>query len=437
MPDGADIISTTDPYGSVLNAMYATLGLGLSTETTTASSIALRARAAVDAVFASALSVVSGLTTLPHYDRIMQTGAFSLYSALENQIKANLPSGWNMGTSAGYIHTLDSWMQRINGVSTSAVASGAAISSVTATTINGGQIPQVTSAYCPLIQYSWVGAYDFIESLPSASTVGIAIGGTANAITIVIPGPVPTGVTKIRVYRTLVGTTTPYCWAQDTTVTVGQTNISVVLSNGDQTLRQNINPANWLAYMWRPETAYLYALAWSTSPVIGASSSSILPLVPSSIGMATQQTVLLNPITNFLGVGNNINPVGNSFGTFSVGGAYASNTYPLGTNNNTTYTQGFSGATAIRARATIGLNGTLAPVITYTYFDATHPMSGSAQTQTGISPTSNFAGTGTGETVSFTIPAGRIVTSITQTSTTGTATAGTIIYEASNPRAYF
>ncbi len=438
MPTGTDIIAVTDPYAAVVNVAYNSLGVGLSNETNTAAYYAAQARQAIEQAFPGAINTINTFTGLPHYDRMLKAGAYALFGALESQVNGNLPVGWNFGITNGVVHTLDSWMQRINGTALAAIAGATAAPVIAATGVQGGQIPNCTSAYCPLVQFTYVGAYDHIETLPTPSSAGVAISGNANALNVTIPGPIPSGITKVRMYRTLVGQSSPLCWAGDVAVTVGATNTVVTLSAGDQSLRSDINPPSWISYLWRPETAFLYNLAWSSSQASVYSSSDLFaPLTPSSVGMASANVVSMNPVNMFIGVGNNITPSSYAFGLMQVGSAYSASGFPLGLNNNIAYNQGFIGATGIRARSLVNLNGTYTPTISYTYYNASNPLSGAALTQASATPTAGFAGTGVGEIITWNIPAGTVVTSINQTSATGTATAGQFIYEAVEQRALY
>jgi hypothetical protein len=94
--------------------------------------------------------------------------------------------------------------------------------------------------------------------------------------------------------------------------------------------------------------------------------------------------------------------------------------------------QGFGGATGLQCICTTAFTGTLTPTISYTYYDAAHGW-GNAQTATATA-SSGFNNSAVGATISFSITSGRIIQTVTESSVSGTATAGAYNYQGVFPR---
>src|SRR5207253_1842958 len=133
----------------------------------------------------------------------------------------------------------------------------------TLTATTGGQIPATTAGHEPRVKCTYVGSADYVESQPTAASAQVTLGGKNSGWTLGgLPGSVPAGVTKLRVYRQLdnnAGSGDPYYWDQDVPVTAGAAFPTVTLTNADQQLRQDWQPPSWLSLLMLPEEAALYA----------------------------------------------------------------------------------------------------------------------------------------------------------------------------------
>ncbi len=207
----------------------------------------------------------------------------------------------------------------------------------------------------------------------------------------------------------------------------------ITISQPDNQLRTDWSPPSWCSCLMTAEFATLYALSTSTLPT--TNSDDTKPLMYKSGRILSPNNVLLSPSNSWLGSGNV--PQGAIFGTHDISTSYASGTIQTAnvTANNI---QGFcgslgKGAQSIILRTTTNLNGSWSPTFSYVYTDATHPTT--PQTQTGITPSANFAGS-VPETVYLTVMAGRLVSAVTETGHTGGGTAGVFLCESNYSRTY-
>lgn len=362
-----------------------------------------------------------------------------LISPLESNIQGNLPSGWRFLASGTAATNLDAHIRRLNACSPGvpAMPTSGAGSTGTLTAVNrtAGAIPAVSAGSAPYVCHTAVGANDCQESLPCAVATQVAIAAPNNAYQYAFPaGNVPSGWTKVRIYRTAIGGSSigPFYYDQTVNVTAGSAFPTVYLTNPDSALRQDWNPPSWLSCLIVPEAALLIALSYvQANSQAGAQDG---PVTFQSGFMLNPYSCVLCPSNGVLGV--NVPPAqGAQFGStvigtgFTAGAIQTANTEGLGL-------QGYLGATALRARVTASPNGTWTPTIAYTYYDAAHGY-GNTQTATGQTPVAGFTnGQTVGTAITWTIPGGRVVLSVSETSTSGTATSGAYVYEADYARSY-
>jgi hypothetical protein len=240
-----------------------------------------------------------------------------------------------------------------------------------------------------------------------------------------IAGTVPSGVSKVRLYRSLYGAASggPYAWVMDAPVAAGSSYPAIALTAPDSAIRQDWQPPSWAVYLQAPETALLFGLAFAMS--------SAGSLVYSANGQLNPLNVALGPATGQLGSGNT--PATGLFGMFILGTGYTANSFQAA---NTGNIQGFAGGTGIQARVTTALNSaSWTPTIAYTYFDATHGW-GNAQTQAGLTPSAGLTTGAVGDLITFSVPAGRIVQTAGVTAQSGSATSGALVFESPQVRAY-
>ena len=360
------------------------------------------------------------------YESYFKSSDFSLIQDLQNIITGALP-GWSLST---YL-PLNGWLRRING--NTGIVTPAAPLVLTAAATGGGALSTAIAGNAPRVVFTYVGATDMDESLPSTESAQVAIAGGNNSYTCAaIAGNVPAGVTKMRVYRGLPGIATgTWYWDQDVAVVAGTAHPStIVIQRPDAFLATTIQPPSWNSCLMTPEFAYLYALATSTtSPVKGSDTA---PYQLTSQGMLSPTNVALGPSNQWVGIGNTAASA--RFGTRDLTGAYVIGTPQL-TNVPANNSQGFrGGANGIQVRATTMLNGTYHPTISYTYLSASNPIT--PATQTGVVVASDFAGGITDETKTFAVTAGRLVLTVTETASTGSATTGVVAYESVPIRTY-
>ena len=392
-----------------------------------------------------------------HYTRLSQ----QILLPLEQQIGNNLKGTWQYVVSGGCQTNLDAHLLRLNACHPGVLVALSGTLSLTAAYASSGNLRTCTSASCPYVVVTAVGTQDYHESVIGSTTSQIAISSSNNALRLAISGNVPaTAPGKVRIYRTVYGgaSTGPYYWDQDVVVTTAAGSawptIVATLVNSDAQLATDRQPPKFGCCFQPPETAFLFADAFSSPPAIipgNAYTPGSVTLVSSR--MLNPFNVALNPSVLATTLALGFNGLGNTaaigatldtpLGALATGGVLGVSVLGTGftagailqTNNAPLGLQGFAGAfggagTAtftIQARAIVALNGTRTPTISYTYYDYAHPGS-NVQTATGLVGTA-FSGSITNEIQTFTIPAGRLVTGITAESATGTASTGTVVYE--------
>jgi hypothetical protein len=443
MPNGvlqaSQIITYMDSRSTVFEPAAAFLGIGLPSESGTLALLELTSQKTILGDGAtlygignqllqqkiSADLITAGMSE--RYD-VLFSRQSNLMLALQSNITGNLPSGWKFTNQ----NLFDAHLQRLNG-GLGAPTTPALVGVSTAVSNINGALPNTLVGNAPYIVHTLVGSSDQAESLPTGVSTQVAISGANNAYSYQIVGTVPAGVTKVRTYRTVFGGSSagPYYWDQDVAVTAGSAYPAILILQNDGQLRTDWLPPSWMQCALRPSSAGLFALAYSVVQPGGASSS---PMKFNAYNMLSPGNVLLLPVNKFLGVGNQ--PQTGIFGS-SIATAANTATFTPGSiqtsNNALTNVQGFAGATGIQCRCTTTFVGTLTPTISYTYFDATHGW-GNPQTVSGVVATSAFNNSAVGATITFTIPAGRIVQTVTESSVSGTATSGAYLYEGVFPR---
>lgn len=431
----ADIILLTDGLATVFKGSYANFN------TLTTACQALRGKVLGDgtqvglanANFKSQLNVpFSSKITSSKYDRNFQKTDRNIVSLLNSNVSGNLPPSWSF---SGLL-PLDGYLTRCNANNSSTPATPGSAGTLTGVTTSGGSLSTTTSGNAVYVVHTLVGSADYFESQPSAEATRVALTGSKNSYTYQIASTVPTGVTKVRVYRSLQpGTSTQWYYDQTVSVIAGASYPAITIYQPDSMLRQDWVPPLWCGCMMTAEFATVYADSTATLPV--TQSVDTLPLAYNSATMLSPGNVMMGPSNGWMGDGNV--PQGSIFETHDVSTTVVTGTIQsanLAANN----IQGFAGslgkgAQSLIVRTTTNLNNTYHPVFTVTYFDATHPCSGSPTTATGVVTSADFAGS-TPETVYITVTAGRLVTAVTETSHTGSAATGVILTESNYGRTY-
>jgi hypothetical protein len=438
--NAAQMTTYFDALAGLFAGQVANIGIGAPGESGTLAALAVLARKQVmgdgsvtfpglgNATWQAAVRpYFDALVNSLRYDALFAAKCRAMITTLDGLILSNLPVGWKFVTPGGPTHALDAHLTRING-GCNAPTTPSAAGTLTATNSAAGALPTTSSGNAPRVVHTLVGASDVNESLPSAEATQVAIAAPNNAYSYQISGTVPSGVTKVRLYRSRFGDPSggPYYWDQDVAVVAGASYPAILIQQPDTQLRTDWNPPQWLSALITPEGAMLFALAYATAAQQPGSAP--LPLQLNATGMLSPTNVALSPSNAFLGLGNP--PQSAQFGARTLGSAYAA--YGFQTSNNAAANvQGFAGGMGLQARVTTSLNGTLTLTPTYTYYDAAHGW-GNAQTDTATGVA--FGSTAVGMLAVFSIPAGRIVRSVTGDSTSGTATSGAYIYEAPSVR---
>lgn len=363
--------------------------------------------------------------------------------ALKGSIVGNLPRWtdattraqvvWNFSPSAGITNPLDAALTRMNANSTSTPITPTYNPAVTAVNNANGAIP--TGSGCVIV-FTHVGfvtstttTADYLESLPSGELTAAALTGANNAWQIAGGGTVPSGVSKVRVYRTKLGqgTGSPKFWDQDVAVTAGTAYPAIILTQPDSLLRQDLQPPAWCSVMVTPEAAAIVASCYSGQRK-GQGATAYGSLKPLSSMMLTPRNVVLAPSNGLLGQNN---PP--SSGLF---GSWLSTVFTAGSmrtaNNADSGLQGFGGAFGIQLRTTTAMNANAGVTITYTYLDQSLGGYGTPASQVATAVTLNSA---LGSTIAVAVTAGRLVLSVTACTVTG-ATTGAFVIEAAAPRSY-
>jgi len=443
-PSAAQLITEFDQIGAVLENCYGTLGLGIAGETgTTAAQVAI-ARAAIvgDGTTSNpGLGNILGPNLAPSLDAMAGYVRWdALFSKLGNQpvrqadtqIQNNVPSGWLL-TDLTNVHYLNNHLLRMNSAHTGVPTTPSITPTLAATT--GGALPNFSSGNCPRVVYTFCGASELDESLPSTPATGVACSGGNNALTMTIPGGgnVPAGVTLIKVYRGYVaGGVGIWYYDQKVAVTAGQPYASfpITITQPDSALKTDWVPPSWLICLLKPPAACLVALAYSVTgggnAFLSVAPGAPLPGVPLPLlaaNMLSPQNVAFGPSNGFLGLGNNYSTQGAIFGTTVIGTGFTAGTLQTA-NNAAAGLQGFGGTTALRCRITVACNAAPTVSLTYSYYDATQGY-GSAQS---ASIGGTFSSTAVGTILNLSVPAGRLVYAVTADSPTGAAS-GTYITE--------
>lgn len=438
-PQPSQIITFTDSRGKILEVAAPVFGIGLSTETGTLALLEITSQTAILGDGSTSYGIGNQLWQQQIAHDLISAGfserydvwfsrQSSLMQPLQSLVSSNLPSGWSFSNQNWF----DAHLQRMNGGS-GAPSTPPTVGVLTAAANTNGTLPNFASGNCPYVLHTLVGVSDQNESLPTGPSSQIALSGANNALSYQVTGTVPAGITKVRTYRTAVGATSagPYYWDQDVLVTPTLAYPAILLLQQDSLLRQDWQPPSWMQCALRPSAACLFSLAYASIQPGGASSG---PMKFSTYNVISPGNVLLLPVNLFLGMGNQLQS--GIFGSSVATGANAATFTPGAiqmANNVSNNVQGFAGAYGLRCRCTATFTGTLTPTITYTYFDATHGW-GNMQTQTGVAASSGFNNSAIGATITFTIPAGRVVQTVVETSVSGTATVGSYLYEGVFPR---
>lgn len=313
---------------------------------------------------------------------------------------------------------------------------------LTAANSGSGAIPNCSSGNAPDIIVNAVGANDYDESIVAVVTHAGALTGANNAYTLALSGIVPTPAPRVlRIRRTKLGGhgSGLYFFDQDVpnTLTAGSAWSglgTITLTKSDPQLLPDGGPPSFLSCLLTPEEAWLIASCYATAPpantnVIYNGNNVAFP----DGALPNPANVAMNPANGFMGYSPASSAI---FGT-TTNGVFAAGTVQTA-NNAAAGVQGVAGAYGdvagfkIRARVTTTLDGTRTPTILYVYYDILHPHT--PITKTGLAADSGFAGSIAGEEITFSIPPGRLVISLSETSATGTMTTGVYVYEAVSVR---
>lgn len=340
---------------------------------------------------------------------------------IQQEISTYLPKYLNASNvttqlvmSGGSLQVLDAYLTRLN--ANSALTPATPTGTPTLTTTTGGTLPNSTSGSC--MCYTFVGASDWLESQPSASSTQVAISGANNAYTIGGLATIPAGVTKIRVYRSLQGTTTPFYYDRDIVVSVGSPPTTQKFIAPDITLTQSWLPPVWCSTLILPETALAYAIC-NMSPGNNPQDSYKV----SATGLLQPSNVSLGQVNGILGYNNPL-----SSGRFANWSAGTSTYGSIITSNDTTQgLQGFAGAFQLQARtySVMDANASIS-AIAYSYVTAASPNTPLTSTIAGPF-TLNLAD---GSIIGITVPGGQLVKSVTSITVSGPTT-GSFVIEAS------
>ncbi len=436
-PSAAQAALYADACGRVLEGAYTLLGLGLPGESGTLAALENAAQASImgngtglnpglgQPVWQGLVSgALNSASAGARYDSLFARQAI-LMRTLDDLVQSALPNGWQFGARRPF----DGHLMRLNGA-VNVPATPPAAGVLTAAQSAAGALPTTISGLAPRVVHTLVGSTDELESLSTAEAVQVAISGVNNSYTYQIAGTVPSGIRKVRVYRSLFGSSgAPYGWDQDVSVTASSAYPPITLLQPDATLRTDWQPPAWMQCGMRPAFAALFALAYSSASIAGG-------LIGfNASGMLSPGNILLGSANGYIGIGNP--PQSATFGQSALT-ALNTSAFTAGSfqsvNSAAQNLQGFAGAAGIRARCISALNGSLTPTLTITYYNAANGW-GSAQTASGVTPSAGFSTGVVGDTAVFTIPAGRIVQAVTETGVSGTATTGAWVYEGVFPRA--
>ena len=390
------------------------------------------------------LAAMNAAVRMGGYDVMFQNVMKNIISQLDSMVTNNLPGGWKFATTTAQNHAFDFYLTRLNAVNASTPATPGAAGTLAGVNYSGGQMAPVASGSAPRVCHTLVGPYDYIESLPSAQATQVAIASNQNAYTYTIAGTVPTGLTKVRIYRGYYsGAVSVYYWLMDVTVTPGASYPTIYLIRNDQALRPDIAPPSWFQLPMTPEFAAEFALAYATAQSSTTRQGQVSRPIFSSVSMLSPLNVALGPAyyagipgNGFMGVGN---AVANNI--FDTGTVTAANTIataastPQSANVASSNVQGYAGATGLQFRlTTAATGGTITSItISYHYLQAS---TGQASQGPTTLVSGACSGTAIGSTCAFTLPAGAIVTEAHITGYSGTATAAVGVLEGVFPRSY-
>lgn len=442
------VVTYFDALASVLKTAYPSMGLALNGEVGTMAAVAQAMRVTLmgdgttthpglgSAQLQSKISqYIDAIVLACRYDNFFKQTCQTLVGVMDTVILQNLPPGWQfVGGTGAVAHALDAHLLRLNACNADCPTTPTDAGVLTASYNVDGALPSADTDSAPTITHTLVGTYDYQESLPAPSATVAPITGAANSYAYQIPGVVPAGVKKIRIYRTLFDdpTGTLY-WCKDyaTGLTTGAAYPAIPIYEPDSLLRQDWSPPSWLSCLMVPEAAALFALTYATLQT--APGAQRAPLVFDPTGMLSATNVALGPANGFIGIGN---PEQSSlFGTTTLGTGFVSSTIQT-ENNAALNVQGFLGALAVQARITQALNGTRLPKITYTYVDEAGGFNTVKTETTHQDATTAFPDGNVGSVAVWTPPPGRLILSVTEAEASGTASSGAYVYESTAIRAY-
>jgi hypothetical protein len=444
MPTSAQILTYTDSLAAVVKYLYSALGINASGDVSSSSYYSDLARKKIlgdggsnpgigaPGWQSNVKGTLNSLAASTRWDVFFSSRMQGLASQLDSLVASYMPSGWKFSSTTSQAHAFDFLLTRMNANSSATPVTPTTTPALAAANSALGALPNVASGSAPRVVYTLVGALDHNESLPSPEATQVALTGSQNSYNVTISGTVPSGIYKVRVYRSVVGGATgAYQWDQDVAVSAGGTFSPITILRPDSKLRADVAPPAFLSCMMTPEFAAAFALAFgSSASTFNPTSAASTGVTLATNGLLTPINVALNPSNGLLGLGN---PASSAvFGTSTVTGA-GTQTYSAGTiqtsNNAAANVQGFAGsAGGLRARITSVLaTGTCAVTISYTYLQASTGQT--IQTATGVTSAS-FGSTAVDQVVTFSVAAGRLVLSATVTGVSGAATAGTIVIEA-------
>ncbi len=441
LPTPAAVAKVLDAAGRWLKYGYSTVGRGQS-ETTTLAAYAQQARTeimgdgttsnpGIDSAQLQTL-LAAALNNAPiyaRYDVQAQTLWGPIVRTLESWILQALPSGWNW--TSGGLHALDAYLRRCNANNSETPTRPVQATVPTLVGATGGSLATGVNYQAA---YTYIGAGDYMESAPSATTIATALTGFNSGFTLGnLPATVPSGVTACRVYRTMGGVAgaadfSNYYYEREVAQTAGAAFATMACSVPDVALRTDIRPPQFASALMGPEQATVYALAFASLSQTAAGTYG--PMTWQQYGMLRPSNCVLNPANGYLGPDN---PA-----VDGILAQWASTTKTYGTLRSTSsYSAGllgWVGAYGVRARVTSALNAAVnngSMTVTYNYLDVDNPST--PATGATVTPAGGLAAT-LGSVLDVGIPAGRIVTAITSVVLTGPAT-GTIVWEALPVRA--
>lgn len=429
----ADLLTLVDGYAGLLASLRSSHGIGDATESTT---LAAKAQAfgtrfvgdgtttypgiANQRLKTKMRSWVADLATYMRYDILFSTPLQSALNDLDTEIQSTLPAGW-VYTSFGANRLLDLYVTRCNGTHPS-IPVAPTIGNFVITATTGGALAANTGGTAPVFKFAWVGAFDNLESLPSAASTPVALSGSMNAYHVVCSEAAPATCTKLRIYATVTGAQAgPWVWSYlDVTVTPASVPAPFDIVLPELSYRSDVGPVSYLSCPFMPENAAIFAMS-SMSARFGTALTTIPASVPKlpATGLIMPYSAFLNPVDGFLGI---YNPA--STGEFGrwTNAAYVAGTI-RSTNDAASFLQGFLGAIGVEARIETTLNAGTSLTVNYTYRDAIHPTDTAA-----TSGSQTFSALTPGTRLDLGIATSRVVTSITAVNITG-ATTGAIVFE--------